>query len=156
MSIIFRCWDSDCALGYLNKEPDKYTKCERVLEKATQGEVVIVASAVILAEVIRMKNKPRLTKENEEKIKNFFKNDYFEIRDCTRTIAEIARQLMWNHDKLMAKDAIHVATAVQYNVNVLHTFDGDLLELNNQIRLKNGLYNLTICHPDVPQQDTCI
>ena len=45
MSVIFRCWDSVCALGYLNKESDKFDKCERVLEKAEQGEIIIVVSS---------------------------------------------------------------------------------------------------------------
>ena len=101
MPAVFRCWDSVCALGYLNEEPDKYDKCERVLQKADLGEIIIVASAIIITEVIRMKNLPHLTEENEGKIKSFFENDYFDIRDCTRKIAELSRQLMWKYNSLM-------------------------------------------------------
>ena len=44
----------------------------------------------------------------------------------TRQLAEAAWDLVWDHD-IDPKDAIHVASALAAKVDVLNTFDGDLI-----------------------------
>jgi predicted nucleic acid-binding protein len=143
-----RYWDANAFLGWLNDEPDKVDECESVLAAAEAGKAQIVTSALTLTEVIKMKGKPRLTKDSEEKIKAFFENDFIVVRDVDRFIAEKARDLIWNYSGLHPKDAIHVATAVMLKMNVLDTFDGPLIKLSGKI----GSPKLTIARPHMPYQ----
>lgn len=143
-----RYWDANAFLGWLNDEQDKAHECESVLAAAEAGKVQIVTSALTLTEVIKLKGKPRLTKDKEDTIKAFFENDFIIVRDVDRFIAEKARDLIWSFSGLHPKDAIHVATAVMLKMNVLDTFDGPLIKLSGKI----GSPKLTIARPHVPYQ----
>ncbi|MDE3201622.1 MAG: type II toxin-antitoxin system VapC family toxin [Acidobacteriota bacterium] len=148
MSTSTRYWDANAFLGWLNDEQDKAQECESVLAAADAGKVQIVTSALTLTEVIKLKGKPRLTKDKEEAIKAFFENDYIIVRDVDRFIAEKARDLIWSFNGLHPKDAIHVATAVILKINVLDTFDGRLIKLSGKI----GAPKLIIAHPHMLYQ----
>jgi predicted nucleic acid-binding protein len=128
-----RYWDSDCFLGILNEEPDKVDECQAVLEQARAGHILIVTSALTLAEVIKMKRRAPVPPEDAEKIRAFFKHSYISVRNLERYIAETARELLWQHSVLQPKDAVHVATAVRLQIPLLNTCDGDLIGLNGQI-----------------------
>lgn len=139
-----RCyWDSCAFLGWLNAEEDKLDECQLVLDAAEGGDVLIVASTITLAEVVRIKNRARLRKADEDRIREFFENEYIELRAVDRRVAEYARQLMWEFPALRHKDAIHAATAQLGDVSVLHTFDDDLLKLSGHV----GNPPLTIVRP---------
>ncbi len=107
MDKLIRYWDSDCFLGWFNEESSKIDQCKGVLTKARNGELLIVTSALTLTEVIRLKGKPRISKENEDKIVDFFENDFISIRNVGRITAEKARHLLWTYNRLMPKDSIH-------------------------------------------------
>lgn len=148
MAIIEVCWDSDCFLRVFNKEVDKVSKCKGTIEQAENGQLKINTSALTLTEVIRLKGKPRLSRDKEQMIVDFFKHSYIIIHNVDRRIAEYARYLMWKFSSLKPKDSIHVATAVIRKIPTLNTFDGDLLGLNNKL----GAIKLRICQPDVAYQ----
>ena len=74
-------WDSDCFLGWFLEEDDKVQKCRGTMQKAENGDVKIITSAITLTEVIKLKNRPKMKKENEKKIADFFKNDFIIIRN---------------------------------------------------------------------------
>lgn len=126
---IQRYWDSDCFLGWFNAEPEKVSRCKGTVEKAHRGEIELVVSAITLVEVIRLKGKPRLKKASEQKIREFFENDFILLVNVDKFIAESARQLIWEKN-LKPKDSIHAATALYKNVSILNTFDDDLLKLD--------------------------
>jgi predicted nucleic acid-binding protein len=88
-----------------------------------------------------------LTQANEQIIRQFFDRSFIEVQNVTRRIGESARQLLWSHEHLKYKDAIHVATALVSNVDALHTYDNDLLRLDGQY----GAPRLTIVQPPAPQ-----
>lgn len=147
--MIKRYWDSDCFLGWFKKnEPDKAADCQGVVQAAELGEAKIVTSALTLTEVIKLKNHPSLKAEDEAIIKKFFENDFIIIRNVDRFVAEHARELIWKYPHLKPKDSIHVATAIDSEVDVLDTFDGDLLRLDGKI----GNPGLKITKPDMPYQ----
>ena len=73
-----------------------------------------------------MKKKTPIPKERRDEVINFFKNEYISVRNLDRRVSELARDLVWEHD-IDAKDSIHVATALQYKLDRLHTFDEGLL-----------------------------
>ncbi|MHA1343770.1 MAG: type II toxin-antitoxin system VapC family toxin [Promethearchaeota archaeon] len=150
--ILIRYWDSDCFLGWFNKEKDKIDLCRGTLTKAQNGELNIVTSALTLTEVIKIKGKQRLPKEKEQTIIEFFENDFILIRNVDRFIAEFARNLIWTYSMLNPKDSIHIATAVLHNIHILNTFDKELLELNEIIELNDKSGKLKIINPDIAHQ----
>ena len=93
-----RYWDSDCFIAWFNKEVGKYDKCSATLDKAEQGEILLVVSAITLIEVIKMKNHNMIPKEKEDIIKAYFQNPFISIRNVDRNIGEIARDLIWGHN----------------------------------------------------------
>lgn len=141
-------WDSDCFLGWLKAEADKVTLCESVLEQAKAGRILLVTSALTIAEVLNLKGKPPIQKEDKEKVVTLFKSQYIVVRDVTRRIAEVAREYVW-HDGVAPKDAIHVATALDTKLSLFNTFDEGLLK-------KNGILGnpekLIITRPQSPEQ----
>ncbi|MCK4606783.1 MAG: type II toxin-antitoxin system VapC family toxin [candidate division Zixibacteria bacterium] len=144
-----RYWDSDVFLGLFNEEKDKVNKCKGVIRLAEDGEITIVTSALTLTEVVWIKGLPRLSEESEDKIRRFFEQGYIAVRPVDRVIAEDARQLIWKHG-VQPKDAIHVATALELELSVLDTFDGELHKLDGKL----GSPVLRIGPPDVSCQES--
>jgi predicted nucleic acid-binding protein len=142
-----RYWDSDCFLGFLQAEPDKETLCRAVLADAERGNVMIVTSALTIAEVLHLRGRTPLPKVIRQKVTDFFKNEYISIRNVTRRIAESARDLVWDTG-IHPKDAIHVATALEARLSLMNTFDGDLIKKSAQI----GHPPLLIGKPQPPIQ----
>ena len=140
-------WDSVCFLGYLKEEKGKVEKCDDVLRRADRGEVLIVTSALTLTEVLHVRNKPRLPKENAELVRKCFQREQIRICNVSRKIAENAQDVVWNFD-VRPRDAIHVATAIHMKVDALETFDGELIKKNQKI----GNSPLTIREPQAEKQ----
>jgi PIN domain nuclease of toxin-antitoxin system len=91
LTIDRRYWDSDCFLGWLLAEKDKEDACRDVLQAAEDGKVLIVTSALTIAEVLALRGKDKIHASERAKVEAFFKNEYIEIRNITRRIAEAAR-----------------------------------------------------------------
>lgn len=150
--LLYRYWDSDCFLGWFNKEKDKIELCRGTLTKAQNRELKIITSALTLVEVIKIKGKPKLPQEKEQKIIEFFENDFIIIRNVDRFLSEFARNLIWTYPQLNPKDSIHLATAVLHNIHIFNTFDNDLLSLNEYIELNDKSGKLIIKKPDIAHQ----
>lgn len=125
-------WDSDAFLGWFQEEAGKVELCEGTLERAKNGEIIIVTSALTLAEVLWMRNNPPIVKDKADIVGRFFRRSYFRVRNVTRTIAESAQDLVWSHS-IKPKDAIHVATAIDANATVLETFDDLLIKKSGTV-----------------------
>ena len=89
-----------------------------------------------------------IPREKEEVVKAFFENEWIVVRDIDRTVAEQARELVWNYDALKPKDALHVATGLDAGVEQFDTFDGDLIALSRKI----GKPPLVIDKPNLPEK----
>lgn len=139
-----RYWDSDCFLGWLQAEADKQEACRSVIEEAKAGSILIITSALTIAEVLAMRNYTRIDPRQRQMVEQFFRHDYIAVQNLTRRLAEAAREVVWDHG-IAGKDAIHVATALATNVVSLNTFDGNLIKKSGQI----GTPALTICRPFV-------
>ena len=94
-----------------------------------------------------MRGKQRIPKEESQKVIDFFKHKYIIPIILDRELAEKARDLVWDHD-VDPKDAIHVASAIRAEVDVMDTFDEKLLNKNGEI----GDPPLRIGKPDIPFQ----
>jgi predicted nucleic acid-binding protein len=121
-----RVWDSAAFLGWLQFEADKQAACRPVIRAAEKGELTIVCSSLALVEVLTMRGETPIPKENAEKVEAFFGQPYIVVRNLDRRTAELARTIVWE-SKVKAKDAAHVATALLAGVDVLETFDGQLI-----------------------------
>lgn len=122
-------WDANAFSGYLNDEHDKVAACGDVLTQAQAGHILIATSALTLAEVLYIKGGPKLDPSKRTKIEQFFKADYIAVRNVTRAVSNLARDVYWDHG-IMPKDAVHVATAMMYKIPVLNTFDEPLIGKN--------------------------
>jgi predicted nucleic acid-binding protein len=141
-------WDSSVFLAWLKPEASRRKACREILDEAEAGKLRIVASAITLTEVIKLKDYPALKADNEAKIANFFRQPYLVIHQVNRRIGEDARRLIWKHPKLHPKDSIHLATAEYAKVLEVHTYDGKhMLPLDGLI----GNPALRICEPQLDQ-----
>jgi predicted nucleic acid-binding protein len=109
--------------------------------------VLIVTSTLTIAEVLWMRNAPRIPKDKAEIVRRFFRRSYMRLRNVTRLVAESAQDLVWDHG-VKPKDAIHVATALEAKVQALETFDEGLLKKSGTI----GVPPLLIRKPIAPAQ----
>jgi predicted nucleic acid-binding protein len=130
----YRYWDSVTFLGWLSNETDKVPHCRPVLEAAEGGSVVIVTSALTIAEVLWPKGHKKVEAKHAKMIESFFRHSWIIVRELDRFIAEDARELVWNKN-VKPKDAIHLATALRQDVQIdqFDTFDGDLIKLSGKL-----------------------
>ena len=141
--------DANIFIGWFNNEEDKVEACRGLVDVSEKGEVRIITSALTLTEVIKIKGQQPLPQSKEETIKGFFEQEFVSIVNVDRRTAEFARDLIWRYPHLNPKDSLHAATAlITEDVDVLYTFDEDLLRLNGQL----GEPPLRISTPDIPDQ----
>jgi predicted nucleic acid-binding protein len=139
-----RYWDSDCFLGYLMEEPDKVGGCQQVIDEAEAGKLVIVTSALTLAEVVWIRGRPKVPADRDARVTEFFEHDWIVVFELDRKLAEAGRRLVWEQG-VRPKDAIHVATALDAKVMQLDIFDTELHKLSGE--LGGGL---VIGQPSIP------
>lgn len=139
-------WDSDAFLGWLQNEQGKEHLCRATFERAEKGELILVTSALTIAEVLWTRNSPKITNERATLVRRFFRRSYIRIRAVTRGISETAQDVVWDHD-IRPKDAIHVATALDAKISILETFDKGLIG-------KSGACGLTVRTPQPSRQGT--
>jgi predicted nucleic acid-binding protein len=125
-------WDSDPFLGWLQEEEGKYDLCDGTIKQAEEGSLLIVTSALTLAEVLYQKRQEVISVEKKDRVIGLFQNEFIAVRNVTRTIAEMARDLVWSHG-IAPKDAIHVATAMSLKLAILETFDKDLINQSGKV-----------------------
>jgi predicted nucleic acid-binding protein len=151
-------WDSCTWIAYIQRErihgpdgetvvEDRGAMCRPVLEAAERGAIEIVVSALCLVEVLA---RNRALGTDDQKIRDFFDNDYILLVNLDKQLGDLARRLMLaGHAGLKPADAVHVATACIANVEAFHTFDDRLLALDGQIDKADGT-RLVIRKPAVP------
>lgn len=146
-------WDSCAWIGLLNGEAGKKRELEIVYGNARQGLCEIWTSTIAFVEVNRLKEeygkeKP-FSQENEQKIRDLFKQPFVKPIPLDILIADRSRELVRETVGLgKFKDAIHAASALKWNIPIMHTYDrDDLLHLSGTLACQNGI-RLTICYPD--------
>ncbi|MCL5736954.1 MAG: type II toxin-antitoxin system VapC family toxin [Actinobacteria bacterium] len=118
-------WDSCAFLAYLQDE-EGADLCELVLDAAKEGKVLIVTSALTIAEVLNLRGCDKVPRSKRDQAHQLFQHEYIHVRNVTRKTAEAARDLYWDHD-VAPKDAVHVASALEAKVPILNTFDKNLI-----------------------------
>lgn len=144
-------WDSCAWLGLLNGEVEKKRELEIVYTNARNGHCELWTSTLSMVEVRRLKLEqydPKPLKADHLKlIANLFRQPFIKPVPLSVDIADRAREL-WRTAEGLNKwqDSIHLASALHWNVDVLHTYDqDDLLHLSMLLECRNG-EKLNICY----------
>ena len=146
-------WDTCAWLGFLNGEPDKKRELEIVYEKARKTKYELWTSALSVVETRRLKSEEQLPKPLDkatgEIIRDLFRQRFVFVVPLTLVISEELRDIFRATPKLGKwQDSVHLATALAWDADVLHTYDhDDLLHLSMKLTCKNGEL-LPICYPD--------
>lgn len=145
-------WDACAWLGLVNHESKKHRELQIIWGAAERGEYEIWTSAFSYAEVFKARCEEGdaiLKAESDGRIDRMFEQAHVKRVQVDAVIGRLARKLLRENPMLKKpQDAIHLATAVQYNVDALHTYDGsNLIALNGQVRRRDGEM-LQICMPD--------
>ena len=121
-----RYWDSSAFLARIKREPGRADVCKSILDDAKAGRCVLYTSMITLTEVVKLRRGPvQIGKEDAEAIAAFFRNDYIKLVPVDHLIATRARLLIWEFPWLSARDAIHLATAIQLGTSVVEHYDDD-------------------------------
>jgi len=151
-------WDSCAWIAHIQRErifgadgktviEDRGAMCRPVLDAAEGGIIEIAVSALSLVEVLA---RNRTSGMDDQKVRDFFDNDYILLVNVDKHLGDFARRLMLaGHPGLKPLDAIHLATACVANVDAFHTFDDRLLALDGMIDRSDGR-RLMIKKPAVP------
>ncbi|HEY9723794.1 MAG TPA: hypothetical protein V6D47_17415, partial [Oscillatoriaceae cyanobacterium] len=91
--------------------------------------------------------------DSAAKIAAYFDHDYIQVAPLDTALATQARALVQKKPAkgkpyCRPKDATYVATAADWNIAELHTFDRGLLKLSRQFLTRDG-QPIVICKPDV-------
>ncbi len=138
-------WDSCAWIGLVNAEPDKLHPLRSIWEDAQKGEYEIWTSAYVHLEVFKAKNEngdPLSPESSDEIIEAMLSQGFVKRVQLDTEIAKLARDLRRSLDAQGLKsrpDALHLATAVYWNLDELHTWDKKhLLGLNGHVTRRDG------------------
>ena len=131
-------WDSSVFIAFFKPEAGRVDAVTQFLEEAEAGEVVIVTSFMTITEVIKIQDRKPKSEEEQRKIIRFFQKDFFEWVNFDRQTAELSRQLIWKHDGLKSKDAVHIASAIQatsqgVKFDAVHAYDAIFASLSGKV-----------------------
>lgn len=127
-------WDSCPFIALIGNDNERREMCRLIMKEAEKGNLRIVTSALTFAEVIRPEpdGEPILDTEQELQVLQFLGNEYIIVRWVDRQIGNMARQVA-RQTGLKPPDAIHVATALRIEANILHTYDRKILNQNGKV-----------------------
>ena len=104
-------WDAAAFLAWLQAEQGREAACRDTLDAAVRGEFLIVTSALTIAEVLWMRNGPRLSEDKADTLNRFFRRSCIRVVNVGRDTAQRAQRLVWDQS-IRPKDSIHVAAAL--------------------------------------------
>jgi len=137
-------WDSCAFISRIQGDPEHIKILEHFTDKAAEKEIPIVTSSLTVAEVCIINREASLEEKLQDidLISRFFDNDYIYIIQVSRHLSTEAAKISVEHG-IKPPDAIHLATAIDANCQVIHTYDEKLLKRDGNI----GVPPLTICKP---------
>ena len=143
-------WDSCCFISRLQRDAARISNLEYITDEAAAGRIQIIKSTMAIAEVCYLNRHAddEQTEKDAELVARFFDNEYITVVQLSRTIAEEAARINRQHGAKPA-DAIHLATALAADAQIVHTYDNKrLLKLDGKV----GNPPLTITTPDSVSQ----
>ena len=141
----YNYWDSCIFIDGLKKTAGRYPQILQLEIEARAGSLFIFASALAIAEVVKLKDYGPLTEDEAREIANYFRHKFVRILPVDRLIARSAAQIVREHD-LKPPDAIHVATALRARCAVMYTYDRAMYTYDRALLDKSGM----IGEPAIP------
>jgi predicted nucleic acid-binding protein len=146
-------WDANAWIAYIRKEmpaadnsikEPRFEMCRDVLRRAERGEVEIATSAFTLSEVCKRRGEAY---DGTVNLPAFFDQRYILVIPVDKQVGLLAQNLQLSSvGGLKPADATHVASALIWNVPILHTFDAPLRKLDGLLVCRDGT-NLKILAP---------
>ncbi|MEX1000053.1 MAG: PIN domain-containing protein [Thermodesulfobacteriota bacterium] len=142
-------WDTCIFISWLKNEnikPGLLEGIEEIVKQVDKKEIEIITSVLTHTEMLRGK----FTDNNFEMFKSLFKRPNIVDCEVTGHIAEVAGEIRnYYSNSLSTPDAIHLATAIVYEVDEMHTSDGSgkkngLIQYSGMVADK---FNITIKEP---------
>lgn len=128
-------WDSSTYLDYLTGTHPLHDIMHMVIEDWRNGLVTLVTSALTIAEVYFVRINGRVDRNRDADIDALF-DPPPEMRlvvvETSRLTAYSARDLARDH-AIAARDAIHVASAIEAHCPVMHTNDSRLWDKSGAV-----------------------
>ena len=138
-------WDACAWIAYIQKEmpgpgssvtESRYEMCRETLHRAEKGEVEIATSAFTLAEVCKVGADAASPAMN---LSAFFDRPYILLIPVDKQVGTQAQSLqLAKIAGLKPPDAVHLASALVWNIPMFQTFDAKLLNLNNLLTSADG------------------
>jgi len=125
-------WDSMLFIHRIQRTPEHLVVLDQLAEDAQNGKLNIVVSTFTLAEVIKDPDGQQLSETEDQKIIEFFENPYIIIRPLTYPISLLARKISREFGT-KPKDAVHLATAVYWNIPQFFTFEKGLINKDGKL-----------------------
>lgn len=150
-------WDSCAWLGLVNGESGRRQELEIVYGQGRNGIIEIWTSTLSIVEANRLDSEVGMAKpiptDSLATLDNMLFQPFVKLVPVDTDIARRARRLVRETPGLGKKaDAIHLASAMRWNVPIFHTYDGnDLLHLDQKLNCDDGSV-LTICEPSDPTE----
>jgi predicted nucleic acid-binding protein len=119
---------------------------EQLAKLAEDKKLLIVTSTITIVETLRGENGPGDESKNKRLVAKYFEHPWIVLQALDRRTAELAAEIRFAH-RLKTVDAIHVATALRWNVKHYHTYDEQQLKKNGLI----GTPPLEIIKPRYPE-----
>ncbi len=139
-------WDTCVFLAWMKDEvraPGEMEGVSQVAKRVMSDDIILVTSILTRAEIIEAK----MTPEQMAKYDLITKRSNVVPQNLDPPISvltsEIRGHYLTTDFELLIPDAIHLATAIHYNANEFHTFDGSKPRVPRDKRFKRcGLLNL--------------
>ena len=125
------CWDTSVFLAWLKDEADApLDDIALVADVIDDDKADLIIPVAVFSEILEAKH----TKRQMRQLKQFSKRSNVLSVDTTIAIAqrasELRSSLLREGRKLRTPDAQIAATAILYDVDMLHSLDPDLLKIN--------------------------
>ena len=159
-------WDSPLFLAYVTDQDEaRASIVEGLLEGYDHSGIEIVISSLVIAEV---RSVPRpgvgtpadeqstpvqpISPEQAQRVRTMFESDQLELRVLTPRIAQRAADIGNEYPRLLPPDCVHIATALEADVDVLFTWDGGgrRRRPGDMLRYDGRIDGLAIREPFVP------
>jgi predicted nucleic acid-binding protein len=145
-------------IALIKREEGRFDRCRHIIEMAQRGEVQVWTSDFTLAEVFKRRcgsGMAGIDAVDDEAFEDYIEQDFVFRVQVDSDIGKAARRLLREHPTLnKPQDAIHLASALFYDIDELHTFDHyELLALSDTIQRRDGNL-LRICKPPSPLAGT--
>lgn len=127
-------WDSCVFTSLLCKKEEadhhhkrgRYAAAKHLYDLGVQGKLRIFYSNLCFGECTRCDDVPGTGNDVSEYIVNWFRKHEFMVEmQITGRIMILSNKIRMKHPKIEVADSIHVASALDRKIPIMHTFDGD-------------------------------